>query len=100
MTDDTEHGPRRDQSWRTIENQIVRFFQSQGCVVRQDTGDFFLCVLDGAWDEGDDVDSGFEVSLTDLARELADGLDSRTRKMPVKKTGIPDFLLRIKAAAS
>jgi hypothetical protein len=66
---------RSDQSWRAIENQIVRFFQSQGCVVTQDSGDFFLCVLDGAWEEEDDVDCGFEVSLTDLARELAAAID-------------------------
>jgi hypothetical protein len=75
MTDDTEYAPWRDQSWRAIENQIVRFFQSQGCVVPRDGGDFFLCVLDEEVEEGDDLDRVFEVSLTNLARELANGLD-------------------------
>ena len=100
MTYDNEHGPRRDQSWRAIENQIVRFFESQGCVVPRDGGDFFLCVLDSVTEDGDDLDCVFEVSLTNLARELADGIDSRTRKMPVKKTGIPDFLRRTKEEAA
>jgi hypothetical protein len=55
-------------NWRVLEHALIDYFLSQGAHVEDADGDFLLPIII----ETDDSYADHEVSLTDLARMIAD----------------------------